>query len=188
MVGEAGFEPTISCSQSTRVARLRYSPPDHLGPRSLYPGTAPTTRGGAPHALPDAPLSKPTDPVRSTAEWFCQSPLEGTRVADGPSPSASARAPTTSPSASGTTSRPRCTCISRLRKYPPKPQRDDRRSARRCGTGLASRRDVPRSPQRGPLSCDLSSAASRLRSRTFDPASCGQPVRADLGVARRTGP
>lgn len=27
LVGEAGFEPTISYSQSTRVARLRYFPP-----------------------------------------------------------------------------------------------------------------------------------------------------------------
>jgi hypothetical protein len=27
MVGEAGLEPAISCSQSTCVTRLRYSPP-----------------------------------------------------------------------------------------------------------------------------------------------------------------
>ncbi len=34
LVGEAGFEPTISYSQSTRVARLRYSPP--IGAQEAY--------------------------------------------------------------------------------------------------------------------------------------------------------
>jgi hypothetical protein len=36
VVGEAGFEPTISCSQSTRVARLRHSPPDAIGEDGTY--------------------------------------------------------------------------------------------------------------------------------------------------------
>ena len=39
MVGEAGFEPTISCSQSTRVARLRYSPPFHAHEPHMLPGS-----------------------------------------------------------------------------------------------------------------------------------------------------
>ena len=65
LVGEAGFEPAISCSQSTCVSQLRHSPV-----------TTPGNRIGP----ADMPVGKPTTPLLQMRQGGACDALDGLRI------------------------------------------------------------------------------------------------------------